>query len=722
MKKHVFNGAFLLGAMAVVWIGASFVSTHLLALTMTALIGAVYVFGTLELRQFRQASAVLSEALAAIPAQLSNLGEWLERVPPSLQNAVRLRIEGERIGLPGPALTPYLVGLLVMLGMLGTFLGMVVTLNGAAFSLEGTADLQAIRTALAAPIKGLGLAFGTSVAGVATSAMLGLMSALSRRERLLAAHILDSKIATSLRGFSLTHQRQETYKALQYQAQALPEVVDKLQAMMAQMDRMSQQLNAQLTSNQASFHSEVKGIYSELASSVDKSLKDSLTQSAKVASESLKPMVEVAITGMAQEARQLHSRVIDTAQTQLDGLAARLNATASTVTDSWTTALASHERSSASLVSGVGKTLIAFADTFEQRSGLLLASVNQAYATLQADQALQDQQRQAAWMGSLDTMANTLQREWQQAGAQNLAQQHHICSTLAQTAQDITKQAQLSASATLGELTRLTSSSENLVNARIASEADWVKQHSARMDQLAGLWRAELSALRTEEAQRGEAAVARLGDLQAALASHLVTLGTALEAPISRLIDTASEAPRAAAEVIAQLRQEMSGSLVRDNAVLEERSRIMATLNSLLEAIHHTSAEQRGVIEALVTSSAAALQMASSQFAEQTGVETTKLADIAAHVTSSAVEVSSLGETFGFAVQSFSQVNEKLMGQLQRIEAAMDKSSTRSDEQLAYYVAQARELVDLSVMSQKEIFEELRQLPSRQAQPSQEVV
>ena len=91
------------------------------------------------------------------------------------------------MGLPGPALTPYLVGLLVMLGMLGTFLGMVVTLNGAVFALEGTSDLQAIRSAFAAPIKGLGLAFGTSVAGVASSAMLGLMSALSRRERMQAA-------------------------------------------------------------------------------------------------------------------------------------------------------------------------------------------------------------------------------------------------------------------------------------------------------------------------------------------------------------------------------------------------------------------------------------------------------------------------------------------------------------------------------------------------------
>jgi len=98
-----------------------------------------------------------------------------------LQPSVRARIEGERVGLPGPSLTPYLVGLLVMLGMLGTFLGMVMTFKGAVFALEGSADLQAIRAALAAPIKGLGLSFGTSVAGVATSALLGLVSALPPR-------------------------------------------------------------------------------------------------------------------------------------------------------------------------------------------------------------------------------------------------------------------------------------------------------------------------------------------------------------------------------------------------------------------------------------------------------------------------------------------------------------------------------------------------------------
>ena len=721
MNRNLFTIAFLLGAMAVVWVAAGFVGSNVLALVMTALIGAVYAFGTLELRQFRLASASLTSALTAISGPLPHLGDWLAGVHPSLQNPVRLRIEGERIGLPGPALTPYLVGLLVMLGMLGTFLGMVVTLNGAAFSLEGTTDLPAIRAALAAPIKGLGLAFGTSVAGVAASAMLGLMSALSRRDRMQAAQLLDSSIATVLRGFSLTHQRQETYKALQFQAQALPEVVDKLQAMMAQMERMSQQLNERLLSNQSSFHSEVKGVYTDLALSVDQSLRDSLMQSAQVAGESIKPVVEAAMTGVAREAKLMHERMIETAQLQLDGLSARFSATATTVSDGWAAALVSHEQSSERMVSGVGQSLNAVATDFGQRSGALLVAVNESYSALLAKQTAGDAQRQAAWVGSLETMAAALNREWQATGAQTRLEQQQICTTLSVTAQEITAQVQANAGHTLGEITRLMRSSEDLARSRIAAEADWVEQHRARMDQVASLFSTELGALRNEEAQRGDAAVARLAELQAALTHHLTTLGAALEDPITRLIETASEAPRAAAEVIGQLRQEMSSSLVRDNELLEERSRILATLSSLLGAIHHASAEQRTVIDALVAGSALALNQAGSQFSEKVDLEAAKLADIAAHVTSSAVEVSSLSESFGFAVNSFGEANEKLIGNLQRIEAAMDKSMARSDEQLAYYVAQAREIIDLSVMSQKEIFEALRQLPGKQAVSTEEV-
>ena len=670
MNRHLFTGAAVLGAMAVVWVGIGFVGTNFLALVMTAIIGAVYVFGALELRQFRQATLTLAQALAAVPDALPSLGDWLGSVHSSLQNPVRLRIEGERIGLPGPALTPYLVGLLVMLGMLGTFLGMVVTLNGAVFALEGTTDIQAIRSALAAPIKGLGLAFGTSVAGVAASAMLGLMSALSRRERLLTAQLLDTKIGTVLRGFSLAHQRQETFKALQLQSQAMPAVVEKLQSMMVQMERMSEQLNTRLLSNQESFHSDVKGVYTELAHSVDKSLRDSLSQSAQLAGESIRPVVEAAMAGVAQQSKLLQERMVD---------------------------------------------------TFEQRSGSLVNAVNQAYSTMQTDQASGDRQRLQAWTQSLETMAATLHREWRDTGEQTRAQQQQICNTLAKTAEDITDHAHANANHTLGETTRLIVSAEELMRSRIATESAWLQQHGERMDLLTSALRGELGALRAEEASRGNAAVERLGELQTALTGHLTTLGTALEAPITRLIETASEAPRAAAEVIGQLRKEVSNSVARDNELLEERSRIMETLNSLLESINHASVEQRAVIDSLVASSAVALQQAGSQSSENMGAEATKLSDIAAHVTSSAVDVSSLSEAFGFAVRSFNDANEKLIANLQRIEGAMDKSLARSDEQLAYYVAQAREIIDLSIMSQKGVFEELRQLPGRQAMSADEV-
>jgi hypothetical protein len=66
-------------------------------------------------------------------------------------------------------------------------------------------------------------------------------------------------------------------------------------------------------------------------------------------------------------------------------------------------------------------------------------------------------------------------------------------------------------------------------------------------------------------------------------------------------------------------------------------------------------------------------------------------------------------------VRNFSETNEKLMANLQRIEQAIEKSMTRSDEQLAYYVAQAREMIDLSIGSQKDVLEALQQRQSEGA-------
>jgi hypothetical protein len=583
MNRHLGTLAFSLGLAAVAWVGYGYLGGNPLALTMTLLIGAFYLMGTLELHRFQHATASLQAALAAVPAPLAHLGDWLCRVHPSLQNPVRLRVEGERVGLPGPAMTPYLVGLLVLLGMLGTFLGMVVTLNGAVRALESTTDLGAIRAALAAPVKGLGLAFGTSVAGVAASAMLGLMSALCRRERLQAAQQLDTGIATVLRGFSLAHQREETLQALQLQAGALPGVALQLQALMAQLGEQSQALHAQWLAGQYRFHQEAKSAYTDLAAAVDRSLHRSLSDGVRAAGAAMQPVVEATMAGIARESTALRAGMADAAQRQVDGMQAQFSAAAS---------------------------------------------------ALQAEWAANDQQRLGRFTQQLDTMAASLQAAWREAGAQTREQQAQICQTLEQTARGIHAQAEQQARSTLDE--------------------------------------------------------------------------------IAVLMQAVAEAPRAAAEVMGELRAKLSDSLLRDNALLEERGRILATVGTLLEAVQQGAAEQRGAIDTLVADSAALLQDVSTRFSTRVDADASRLAAVATQVADSAADVASLGAAFGQGVEGFSASNAGLVANLQRMEAALKKSMLRSDEQLAYYVAQAREVVDLSILSQRQILEDLQRLADKQ--------
>ena len=139
----------------------------------------------------------------------------------------------------------------------------------------------------------------------------------------------------------------------------------------------------------------------------------------------------------------------------------------------------------------------------------------------------------------------------------------------------------------------------------------------------------------------------------------------------------------------------------------------METLDGLLQAINHASTEQRAAIDTLVASSAAALERASADFARRIEADAVRVDDTSGELAGAAIEVASLAEAFGLAVQGFGDANDALISRLEQIESALSKSATRSDEQLAYYVAQAREIIDLSLMSQQRIVEELQQLPAR---------
>ena len=303
---------FSTGLAVLAWIGFGTFAGHPLGVAVTALVAACYLAGAHELWRYRQATATLDAALAEVPAATDGLGEWLARLHPGLRHPVRLRIEGERAPLPAPALTPYLVGLLVLLGMLGTLLGMMATLRGTGLALESATDLEAMRASLAAPVKGLGFAFGTSIAGVAASALLGLLSALCRRERLQVVQRLDAEIATTLRAHSQAYQREEAFRLVQRQAALMPDLVERMQVMVAAIERQSADSHAQQAARQQEFHARNEAAQLRLGEALQQALRDGVSEGARATGAALQPVVEATLAGLSREADErtlrFHSR------------------------------------------------------------------------------------------------------------------------------------------------------------------------------------------------------------------------------------------------------------------------------------------------------------------------------------------------------------------------------------------------------------------------------
>ena len=1030
-----FAAAFVAGLLVIGWVAWGYGAAHPLALGITLLIAGFYLLGAHELHRYRQGTGALAAALQAPPADAAALDGWLGPLPAALRSAVRQRIDGLRAGLPAPVMAPYLTGLLVLLGMVGTFLGMVVTLQGTGAALAGADGLAAIRDALSAPVRGLGLAFGTSVAGVAASAMLGLMGALARRERLLAAQQLDALLPTALRPFTPQHQREAAWRLQEQQAGLLPTLVDRIGDAMAAMERSQAALAERLQAEQARFYRETETAYTGLAAAVERTLSASTAESARLAGAALQPAIEAALAGLGRESAALQTALADQVRRQLDGMAGQFGTATAAITTQWTGALAEQQRISDASAQALRGTLEEFTQRFEQRSAALAdslgerlarqsdalsarwgealaqqaghstqlaerheaalntaaeqwarhaealhAAVEGSHTRLQADAAAQDAARQAAWNASLQTLAASLQHEWQtaQAGAtaqwkalgetlattadgiaqrsaeqarqllsqidqraaqdearqaawtqslqavaetlrsewhaaqvQSTGQWHQLGETLATTAdgiaqrsaeqatqllsqidqraaQDEARQADWTQSLQavaetlraewqaaqaqstgqwhqLGEMLAATSdgiarrSAEQATQllsqidqraaqdeARqaawtqslqavaetlrtewqaaqaqstgqwhqlgevLAATSDGIAQRSAeqakqllsQIDQRAAqdearqaAWTQSLEAVaqtlrsewqaaqvqstgqwhqlgqelaRTAEAvtaraaeqathslaqidqraaqddarqvawtqslealsatlrsgweQAGARTAERWDEASQALARSTGQITEALDAHAQRtlgeigtLLQAASEAPRAAAEVIGELRQKLSDSMARDNAMLEERSRILETLSTLLEAVNHASAQHRGAIDTLVAGTAELMERSGTRFADTVQAQAERMDAVAAQLTGSAVEVASLGEAFGAAVQHFGHANEQMVAQLQRVEAALAKSLARSDEQLDYYVAQAREVIELSVGAQKQVVDGLQQVAAAQA-------
>jgi hypothetical protein len=126
--------------------------------------------------------------------------------------------------------------------------------------------------------------------------------------------------------------------------------------------------------------------------------------------------------------------------------------------------------------------------------------------------------------------------------------------------------------------------------------------------------------------------------------------------------------------------------MARDNELLQERALIMEQLSQTSRA-----------------------------FTEQVHQQGGQMADLSAQMQASALEVGDLSRAFGATAQALIDNQQKTAEQLQQTEVALTQSMVRSDEQMAYYLAQAREVIELSLSAQKPMLEVLERLALRNA-------
>lgn len=637
---RLLNGAALAaGLAAALWVAVTHAGSHPAVLPMLALIVAAFLTGVAELRRYRLETQSLLTALDAAQAQPPEaIVPWLATLPEALRGAARLRLQGDRAALPGPLMTPYLTGLLVLLGLLGTFIGMVATLGGTVSALGASADLQAVRSALASPVQGLGLAFGTSVAGVAASAALGLMSALARGERTQASRALDAALVSGLRSHTEDHRRALMLEALQAsvaQAQVLPAVAQRIEAALLQVAADQRASLQALVQEQARFHERAGADAARLGVE----LREGLNQTSASLVEGLNSAVTRIEQGLTSTANRTEQGLQDSAARVEQALHDAAQATRNDLSETAAALKTSLVESSAVMERGL---LQAAKDGAQQSLALIEPIVHtglqqwlQQVAAHQQAMAEQAQQTQRALAGAA---------EQGQAAMQEAAQ---------------ATQAALSAQA---EATRL---------AFVQRTAEGFESFLARFEQHTAQW------------------LAQAAQEQAQLHGGLTT---------------------AATEAMAALRQQTSESLARDREQLAERERLLGAVDTLMQALQHAATEQRQALDGLLATAAQKLDDSAERFDTQASQVAASLATATEQAGVSAHTLATVGEGFAQALQGFSQANQALGGQLAAVEAALGQHLARSDEQLAYYVAQAREVIELTLGAQQQLLEDLRRV------------
>ncbi|MHC2433268.1 flagellar motor protein MotA [Bradyrhizobium sp. USDA 4451] len=193
---------------------------------LNALIGAVLLIGVIL--AFRQVIRLYPEVAWVNNFRIADPGLAIDRRPTLLAPMVAI-LGGERSGrmsitqqtmrhlLDSIAtrldeardISRYMTGLLVFLGLLGTFWGLIETVGSVGKVIDGLkvggdagALFDTLKEGLAAPLGGMGISFSSSLFGLAGSLILGFLDLQSSQAQNRFYTDLEDWLATTVRGIS----------------------------------------------------------------------------------------------------------------------------------------------------------------------------------------------------------------------------------------------------------------------------------------------------------------------------------------------------------------------------------------------------------------------------------------------------------------------------------------------------------------------------------------
>jgi hypothetical protein len=152
----------------------------------------------------RSKSPVLLAPMAAILGERGSRAPISPEIMRSLTDSIASRLDETR------DISRYMTGLLVFLGLLGTFWGLIETvgsIGGVIQGLKATGDaasmFDSLRDGLAAPLAGMGISFSSSLFGLAGSLVLGFLDLQSSQAQNRFYTELEDWLATTVRDLAI---------------------------------------------------------------------------------------------------------------------------------------------------------------------------------------------------------------------------------------------------------------------------------------------------------------------------------------------------------------------------------------------------------------------------------------------------------------------------------------------------------------------------------------